>query len=310
MLPWVLRGSTQAKAYAALAAVCFFWGTTYLGIRIALESIPPLAVIAARFTLSGSLLLLAARVSGAALPRGRELRLTAWNGILVLGIGNGALTFAEQIIPSGLAALIITASPFWMVSIEALRGGERLHGPTAGGMLVGFGGAALLVGPDAFRTGLHSSLLHGFLILQAGCAAWCWGAISQRRLETRAHPFVSGGVQQLAAGLAFLVPALLLPPHPGPPSLKSAAALLYLVMFGSIVGYSAFIYSMEHLPVAIVTLYNYVNPVVAVLLGWLFYREPFGLRETAAMLVIFAGVALVKWATAGAGKRRRAAGAL
>jgi drug/metabolite transporter (DMT)-like permease len=294
----------------ALAAVCFFWGTTYLAIRISLESIPPLILIAARFTLSGSLLLIAARLAGATIPRGRELWLTAWNGILVLGIGNGALTFAEVIIPSGLAALIITASPFWMVGIEAVRGGERLHGPTVGGMLVGFLGAALLVGPDAIRAGLHSSLLHGFVILLIGCVAWCWGSISQRKLSTQAHPIVSGGVQQLAAGLVFLLPALFIPPHPGTPTLKSAAALLYLVMFGSIVGYSAFIYSMEHLPVAIVTIYNYVNPVVAVILGWLFYREPFGSREAAAMLVIFTGVALVKLATSRVQKRRKLASAL
>lgn len=286
--------------------MCFFWGTTYLGIRMSLESIPPLVLIAARFTLSGTLVLVGARVMGAKLPRGRELWWTAWNGVLVLGIGNGALTFAEEIIPSGLAALIITASPFWMVGIEAVRGGESLHAPTVGGMLVGFFGAALLVGPDAIRAGLSSSILHGFLILQVGCVFWCWGSISQRKLTTKVHPIVSGGVQQLAAGLAFLLPALVMTHQPVVPSAKSVTALLYLVMFGSIVGYSAFIYSMEHLPVAVVTLYNYVNPVVAVILGWIFYREPFGRRETVAMLVIFAGVALVKWATTRVQRQKQA----
>lgn len=286
--------------------MCFFWGTTYLGIRMSLESIPPLVLIAARFTLSGTLVLVGARVMGAKLPRGRELWWTAWNGVLVLGIGNGALTFAEEIIPSGLAALIITASPFWMVGIEALRGGESLHGPTVGGMVVGFFGAALLVGPDAIRAGMSSSILHGFLILQVGCAFWCWGSISQRKLTTKVHPIVSGGVQQLAAGLAFSMPALVMTHQSVVPTAKSVAALLYLVLFGSIVGYSAFIYSMEHLPVAVVTIYNYVNPVVAVILGWVFYREPFGRRETVAMLVIFTGVALVKWATTRSQKRKLA----
>lgn len=295
--------SNLVKAYLALSAVCFFWGTTYLAIRMSLESLPPLVVIAARFTLSGTLILLIASLTGARLPRGRELWLTAWNGVLVLGIGNGALTFAEEVIPSGLAALIITAAPFWMVGLDALRGGERLYGPTVGGMLVGFLGAALLVGPDSLRAGLNSSLVQGFLILQVGCACWCWGSLSQRKLPALVHPIVSGGVQQLAAGLTFAIPAFWFTRHPVTASGKSAAALLYLVLFGSIVGYSAFIYSMEHLPVAVVTIYNYVNPVVAVILGWLFYREPFGRREAGAMIVIFAGVALVKWATAAASKR-------
>jgi drug/metabolite transporter (DMT)-like permease len=105
---------------------------------------------------------------------------------------------------------------------------------------------------------------------------------------------VSGAVQQLAAGVAFLLPAMLVPEHPVRWSARGAGALMYLVVFGSIVGYSAYIYAMDKLPVAIVSIYTYVNPVVAVALGWLFYREPFGGREAVAMLVIFAGVALVK----------------
>lgn len=284
-----------------MAAVCFFWGTTYLGIRMSLESVPPLVLIATRFTLSGALLLAGALIAGSKLPRGRELRLTAFNGVLTLGIGTGTLIFAEQLIPSGLAALFITAGPFWMVGIEALRGGEKVHPPTALGMLIGFTGAALLVGPDAIRTGFGSTVLQGFLMLQAGSVFWGWGAISQRKLPTTAHPFVSGGVQHLAAGLAFVIPALLMTHQAVHVTWRSGLATMYLVTFGSIVGYSAFVYAMEHLPVAVVTIYNYVNPVVAVFLGWLFYTEPFGRREMAAMLVIFAGVAIVKWTT---GSRR------
>ncbi|MEO8663125.1 MAG: EamA family transporter [Bryobacteraceae bacterium] len=296
--------STQAKAYVALVAVCFFWGTTYLGIRMALESMPPALLMGVRFTLSGLVLVIASLLTGAELPRGREFWWTAWNGIVVLGAGTGCLVYAEQIIPSGLAALIITAAPFWFVGIEAVRGGEPVHGPTAAAMLIGFAGAALLVGPDAIRAGFSSNILHGFLILQFASLCWCWGSISQRRLKTKAHPVVSGGVQQLAAGLAFLIPTLVTNPHPAMPTWKSGSAVLYLVVFGSVVGYSAFIFAMEHLPVAVVTIYNYVNPVVAVFLGWLFYREPFGPREAVAMLVIFAGVAMVKWATAASARAK------
>lgn len=290
-----MRSHPEFKAYASLAAVCFFWGTTYLAIRMSLESFPPLVLVCARFTLSGSLLLLAARLAGARLPRGRELWLTALNGVLVLGIGNACLTYAETWIASGLAALIITTSPFWLVGMEAMMpGGERLHGPTILGMIVGAAGAGMLVAPGAFSGGLGQNLVKGFIVLQIGCAGWTSGSILQRRQAAIAHPVVSGAVQQLAAGLASLLPALLVKEHPIQWSARGASALLYLVMFGSIVGYSAYIYAMDKLPVAIVSIYTYINPIVAVFLGWLFYREPFGRREALAMLVIFAGVAVVK----------------
>jgi drug/metabolite transporter (DMT)-like permease len=283
------------SAYLALGAVCFFWGTTYLGIRMSLESFPPLLLICARFVISGSLMLAAIALRGGKLPRGRELRAACLSGVLVLGIGNGALVFAEQWVPSGLACLIITISPFWMVGAEALLpGGEPLHLPTILGMLVGLGGAALLFAPDMHTHTFHAGLLNGFLVLQLGMAGWAFGSIYQRRQVTGSHPIVIGAVQQLAAGLSFLPLTLLFHEHAVVWSWHGVAALLYLVVFGSIVGYSAYIFALDRLPVAIVSIYPYVNSVVAVTLGWLFYREAFGMREAAAMAVIFAGVALVK----------------
>lgn len=237
---------------------------------------------------------------GTHLPRGRELWRTSLNGLLVLGIGNGCLTFSELWIPSGLAALFITVSPFWMVGIEtALPGGERLHAPTVAGMVVGLLGAALLVAPGVAESGWSGNTMRGFLTLQLGCAAWALGSIIQRRQAQRAHPVVSGALQQLAAGLAFLLPALAVPEHPVNWSLRGVGAMLYLIVFGSVVGYSAYIYVLGKLPVPVVSIYNYVNPAVAVALGWLVYREPFGRRELAAMLIIFLGVALVKRFTPG-----------
>src|SRR5688572_26536387 len=145
-----MRRSTELKAYAALGAVYFFWGTTYLGIRMALESFPPLLLIGTRFLLSGSILMIAARVAGARFPQGRDLWRTAALGLLLIGGGNGALVFAEVWIPSGLAALFITTSPFWMVGLEAVRPrGEPLHLPTMAGILVGLMGVLILVAPAA-----------------------------------------------------------------------------------------------------------------------------------------------------------------
>ena len=280
---------------AALLSLYFFWGTTYLTIRMALESFPPLILMTARFILSGSIMLVAARWSGAQFPRGRELRMTALWGLVLLGGGNACLTFSELWVSSGTAALLITTSPFWMVGLSAALNNERLHAPTLAGMLVGLGGVLILVGPAVTRSALDPNLIKGFFLLQLGSFCWCFGALMQRRMPTTAHPIVGGAIQQFAVGIFFLPFALLVPQDPINWQPRGALALLYLVLFGSIVGYSAFVYCMEHLPVAVVSTHTYVNPVVAVALGWLFYREPFGYREAAAMGAVFAGVAIVKY---------------
>jgi drug/metabolite transporter (DMT)-like permease len=259
---------------------------------MSLESFPPLALVSLRFGVAGAMMVAVARARRLQLPRGRELAAACFSGFLVLGVGTGSLIYSELLIPSGIAGLIITISPFWMVGVEALLGGEPLHGPTIGGMAVGLLGAALLFNNDK---GPHAvSFLTGFLILQFSMAAWSFGSIFQRRQGGTAHPVVAAGVQQLAAGLILAPFALAIPEHPIHWSARGVLALIYLILFGSIVGYSAYVYALDRLPVAIVSIYPYVNAVVAVALGWLFYREPFGFREAMAMLVIFAGVALVK----------------
>jgi len=294
-----LRRHPLFPAYLALGSVCLFWGTTYLFIRMALESFPPLLLVSVRFLLSGSILLAICVLRRQPLPRGRELARAAGNGVLILGVGNGCLTFAEMWVPSSLAALIITVSPFWMVGLEALvPGGERLRWRTLAGMAVGASGAALLIGPTVLREGIGGGVLKAFCILQLGSLCWSLGSIRQKRAPGAAHPVVSGAIQQLAAGAAFLLPALVADEHPVVWSARGTAALLYLMLFGSIVGYSSYVYALDRLPVALVSIYTYINPIVAVVLGWLVYREAFGIREAAAMGIIFAGVALVKRAAA------------
>jgi drug/metabolite transporter (DMT)-like permease len=286
----------EFRAYLALGAVCIFWGTTYTAIRMALESLPVLFIVCTRFLISGGIMLVAAKLAGVHIPRGRELAFTALYGLMTLGCGNTALVMAEQWVPSGVAALFITTSPFWMVGNETLLpGGDRLHRPIIAGMLVGFAGTALLAlrGAGEPSTG-GSHYLLGFVVLQIGCVGWSLGAILQRRQKSVAHPVVSGAVQQLATGLALIIPTMLAR-EPAPVwTIRGTGALLYLAVFGSIVGYSAFIYSMDKLPVAIVSIYTYVNPVVAVILGRLLFGEHFGLREAFAMITVFLGVALVK----------------
>jgi drug/metabolite transporter (DMT)-like permease len=285
-------------AYLALASVCFFWGTTYAGIRMALESLPPFLLVGTRFTISGSLLLGGALLAGIKLPARRDLAYAALFGLVILGVGNTCLTVAQTWIPSSLAALLVTTSPFWLTGLEAaMPGGERLGRLTLAGMLIGLAGAALLVEP-AWEAGLSADTVKGFLVLQLGCFSWSLGSVLQRRRIPHMNSLLNGAVQQLAAGLSFLLVAVLTHSRPAALSGRAVGAVLYLVVFGSIVGYTSYIYSLKHLPVALVAVHNYVNPVVAAVLGWLIYREPFGSREAAAMAVIFFGVFLVSRASA------------
>lgn len=284
--------------YAALVAVCFFWGTTYLGIRMALESFPPLLLVSLRFLASGSILFLWARWKGWPWPAWSEIARTSVFGFMLLGIANGCLTFSETWIPSSLAALFLTTAPFWLVGLESMMpGGERLSAPVVIGLLVGLAGVILLVLPVGGRVDWSPSLWKGFLVLQVGSFFWNAGSILQRRWRATTPPLLTGAIQQIAAGLIYAVAAAVVPEHPVHLTVTGVAGLAWLITFGSIVGYSAYIYSLETLPVSLVSLYTYINPVVAVALGKLFYEEPFGRREVAAMAIIFTGVAIVKMRT-------------
>ena len=262
---------------------------------MSLESFPPYVLTSTRFIISGSIMIAGALARGARLPRGKDLWKAGLSGILILSIGNGCLTFAELRIPSGLASLIITLSPFWLVGIEAMApGGERLHIPTILGMIVGFAGATLLLSGGIGSGGFSRAALGGFLLLQIGMVSWSAGSIYQRRQEVDSHPIVIGAIQQLFAGLAVL-------PFRGvceqPPDRPERARRLGVVIPRHIRfyrGIRAYAFPLDRLPVAVASIYPYVNSLVAVDLGWLFYREPFGTREAAAKLVVFTSVAVVK----------------
>lgn len=286
----------------ALLCVYFFWGTTYLAIRVAIETMPPVVLVAVRFTLSGVIMYVGARWKGEYVPgvRDPEFWRTALCGFGTLAIGNTCLSVAEQWIPAGLAALFVTTAPFWIVGVDAIvPGGEQFHKPVIWGMLIGLAGVLLLLLPTSAipeaGSPTSASLVAAFLVLQLGNLGWSVGAIFQKRMTGRAHPIVSGAVQQLATGVLFWIPALwtigrteiqITP--------RAILAILYLVTFGSIIGYSAFLYAMDKLPVAIASTYTYVNPIVACVLGWLILGERFGIREVAAMAITFIGVGVVR----------------
>ena len=287
----------MSRPYLAFVVVCLVWGTTYLGIRIALESIPPLLMAALRWIAAGGLLAGALLLRGERLPARSEWPSLLVLGVLLLGFGNGAVVYAQQTVPSGLTAVLVAAAPFWMVGTERfVGGGERLTPSRAVGLLVGFGGIVLLVWPE-LQTGTGSSrgFLGGVVATQLACLGWAIGSSYSRRRHADENVLAAASLQMLFAGLVLLGVATIA----GEWSRlsftdRTTGALVYLILAGSIIGYSSYAYALKHLPVSTVSLYAYVNPVIAVILGTVVLSEPLSSRIALAGAVVFLGSWMVK----------------
>jgi drug/metabolite transporter (DMT)-like permease len=284
------------RAYLAWIAVCLVWGTTYLAIRIALESIPPFLMASFRWLAAGALLLGWFALRGRRMPAFRSWPSLALLGVLLLGFGNGAVVWAEQTVPSGLTSMLVAAVPFWMVGIERLRSDhEPLTSRRLAGLLVGFGGILLLVWPelDLDSTG---GFLRGVIATQIACLGWAIGSSYARRRRDE-NVLVAAAFQMLAAGVALFVVGSAAGEWEGlRVTPRAAGALVYLIIAGSMLGFSAYAYALKHLPVATVSLYAYVNPIIAMLLGTAVLGEPLTARIAVAGVVVLAGVGLVRHA--------------
>ncbi|HEX6945584.1 MAG TPA: EamA family transporter [Casimicrobiaceae bacterium] len=283
-------------AYFAWAAVCLIWGTTYLGIRVSLETMPPALMGGVRWVIAGSLLAAYVVARGQRLPPRSQWGSIALLGFLLLGLGNGGVVVAEQWLPSGLAAVLVATSPFWMSAVEAcLPDGERLRPLVVAGLLVGFSGIVLLVWPELTLGGGDRHFLLGILAVQIASFGWSLGSAYSRRhartenvLGTTALQMLAGGLMMVAAGtLRGEWAALSFTP-------RTAGALAYLSTIGAVGGFVAYTYALRHLPVSFVSLYAYINPVIAVTLGVLLLGEPFNSRMAVSALLVFAGVAIVR----------------
>jgi drug/metabolite transporter (DMT)-like permease len=290
---------------AALAAVYVIWGSTYLGIRVAIETLPPLLMSGVRFMVAGGLLYAFAirrgDVTGDRPGKAQWLAALVVGGALVL-CGNGAVNVGEQYVPSGLASLLIATVPLWMVLFARLILGERLRGPALAGVVVGFAGLVVLVGPGA--GGSASGPIVWMLVILGGAACWGWGSVHARRARLPKRPLVSTAMQMLAGGFLQVVLGLALG-EAGDLDLahvsgRSWLALAYLVVFGSLVAFTAYAWLLQAVPISLASTYAYVNPVVAVLLGWAVLDEVVSARSLVAGAIILAGVALIV-----AGSRRR-----
>ncbi|MFJ5229500.1 EamA family transporter [Kitasatospora sp. NPDC088391] len=264
-----------AAVWAALGIVYVVWGSTYLAIRVVVETMPPLLSGALRFAVAAALLL-----AGIAVRKGvRALRVTwrqfgsaALVGLLLLAGGNGGVVLAERTVPSGLAALLVASVPLWVVVLRRVFGG-RTGGATLAGVLVGLVGLAVLTGP-----GLTGDVeLSGLLLVVGAAVVWALGSVLAGRLPMPADPFVASAYEMLAGAAGALALSFVRGEpgrfEPGAVSGASWAGLGYLVVFGSIVAFTSYAWLLQRAPLPLVATYAYVNPVVAVLLGWLFLSE-------------------------------------
>lgn len=284
-------------AMAAWVTVCVLWGTTYLAIRVALETVPVALLAGLRWTAAGVLLTALLPLFGERLPSWRTWPSIALTGFLMAVIGNGGVVWAQQYVPSGLAAVIVAMVPFWGVLVEALLPrGERATPRALTGLVLGFSGIVLLVWPELTLGGSEGRwFVYGVIALQIACLGWALGTSYTKRNPMRVSPLGGSAMQMLLSGVMLVAigttagewQALRFTP-------RTVAAMAYLVIFGSVIGYSAYVFALKHLPVSTVSLYAYVNPIIAVALGALLLAEPMNLRMLLASVLVFAGIAVVR----------------
>jgi drug/metabolite transporter (DMT)-like permease len=287
----------RGKALMAYLVVCVVWGSTYLAIRVGVGVLPPFLFAGIRFLLAGVLLLTVVLALGDRLPR----RLVDWRtqaivGVLLLAGGNAFVVWAEQYTPSGIASIFVVTVALWMAFFDAVIPGGTgdLNWRVVAGLAIGFVGTALLVGASPAE--ILRADLRGPIALTAASASWSLGSVYGKRHKTETSPYMGSALQMIAGGGTVIVLGTALGEwsrwHV---SARGAGAIAYLVVFGSILGYSAYTYALRHASPTIVGTYAYVNPVIAVLLGWLILAEPVTARTFLAMTLILGAVVWIQF---------------
>ena len=284
MTPAGIAKRNRTRILLAFAAVYVVWGSTYLFIKYAIETMPPFLMGSGRFLIAGTLLYAFARTRGAA-----RATFADWK--------SAAVVWSELSVPSGVVALIVSTVPIWVVLVDWLRPhGHRPRTSTFIGLALGLIGMVILIGPKAIIGQGHVDEV-GALVLLCGSLSWAIGTILSKGSKRSGSPLVYSALQMLSAAVAMggmsLASGELTRFSPGAVSLQSWLSFAYLVLAGSIIGYTAYIYLLGVVSASKASTYAYVNPVIAVVLGWAFANEPIGLRTIAAAVVILAGVAII-----------------
>lgn len=289
-------GGAVPLVWIALSAVYVVWGTTYLAIRVANETLPPLMAAGLRFLIAGSVLYAwAVRRGdrGGDRPRAQHWRSAALVGLGLIVGGNGGVVLAERTIPSGIASLIIALVPLWMALVDRVLLGHRHGLVTVAGLLLGFAGAAMLIDAVSGR----AAPLSGLVVAVGATLCWTAGSLYSRTARLPSRPLVGAGMEMMIGGAVLVgVGALrgeLALLRPEAFSARSLLALGYLVVVGSWIGFTCYVWLLRNARTSLVSTYAYVNPVVAVFLGWLLLDEPVGLRTIVAGAVILVAVALI-----------------
>lgn len=290
------------RAWVAWFAICLIWGTTYLAIKVAIATIPALLIGGLRYVIAAAIMIVLLKAQGRRLPRLAVWPTQAVIGFSMLGLGNGGVVVAEQYLTSGMTAVLVGTSPFWMVAIDAaFPGGKRLRLQQIVGMTVGFAGIVMLVWPDLTtsfamgRSALAGSPIIGIIAVQIACVGWSIASSYSKRHKHSADVLGTATLQMMFGGLAMTLAATVRGDWADLSfSPASTAALAYLVVLGSVVAFVAYSYALKHLSIAVVSLYTYVNPVIAVALGALLLHEPFGLLQITAAVVIAVGMLIVR----------------
>src|SRR5215216_3927518 len=288
----------KTKIWVALLALYIVWGSTYLAIRFSVETIPPFLHAALRFLLSGAILFIWRRMAGDPAPTLSNWKSAAIVGAALLLGGNGFVAWAEQTIPSGIAALMISTSPFWLVLFESLRtGGAKPTWQSIVGLIIGFGGVFILIGPAEITGGKGSFDTFGVILLLLAPLFWSMGSIYARGADMPKSTLLSTGMQMLTGAVALFIVSVVKGELNGfnfaLVSMRSWLALAYLVTFGSLIGFVSFGWLLHNAPVSLTSTYAYVNPVVAVLLGYLFADEVLNGRILVATAIIIGSVVLI-----------------
>ena len=295
--PASVRASHPTLVLLSFALVYVVWGSTYLAIRVAVESIPPFLMAGLRHFTVGLFFYPIFRIATREKPTFAQWRTCFITGCLLLCIGNGTVSWAEQTVPSGIAALLVATVSLWMVLVDWLRpGGSRPSPRVISGFLLGFAGMVLLVGPKHLGNSDRVDPL-GACALIAASLAWATGSIYSRHHPLPRSPLLGVAMQTLSGGAALCLLAIVTGEtrrfHLADVTLRSWLALLYLILFGSAVGFSAYVYILKHSTAARVATYAFVNPVVALFLGWFLAGEPLSLRTFLASCIILTAVLLV-----------------
>jgi drug/metabolite transporter (DMT)-like permease len=291
----------KTKLWTALIALYIVWGSTYLAIRFSVETIPPFLHASLRFLVSGAILFLWRHMAGDPAPTASNWKSTAIVGTLLLLGGNGLVALAEKTVPSGIAALMISTSPFWLVMFESFRtGGSKPNWQSILGLILGFTGVFFLIGPAELTGSGQKFDTFGVVLLLCAPFLWSLGSIYARGADMPKSTLMSTGMQMLAGSVALFFVSVVTGELNGfsfgDVSMRSWMGLLYLITFGSLVGFVSYGWLLHNAPVSLMSTYAYVNPVVAVFLGWLFAGEELNARIAIASAIIIGAVIMINYA--------------